>query len=200
MTNYRQVVLLLLQDQSYRQIASFAACSQTIIGKARRVLDNEHLTTPTQVNALTAEDLDRLFNDGRKSVPGEFVPVNLEKVTSARLGRKKPPLKVLWAKYLTHDTAPGTRFYGYEIFCQIVAEHVRTNDLTSPITHVPGHTKQVDWAGTRMQVTDPITRTTTMVSVFVATLPYSGLVFAYGCLDEKQAAWLGAHRCVLMLL
>ncbi|MBP1325042.1 transposase [Leucobacter exalbidus] len=194
MTNYRQIMLLLLQDQSYRQIASIAACSQTTISKARRVLHTEQLTTSTQINALTAEDLDRLFNDGRKSVPGEFVPVDIEKIIAARLGRKKPPLKVLWAKYLKHDPMPGARFYGYERFCQIVAEHVRTNDLTSPIVHVPGHTMQVDWAGTPMFITDPITRTTTKVSVFVATLPYSGLVFAYGCLDEKQPAWLDAHR------
>ncbi|SMY03155.1 hypothetical protein BAURA63_03738, partial [Brevibacterium aurantiacum] len=41
--------------------------------------------------------------------------------------------------------------------------------LTSPITHIPGHTMQVDWAGTPMWLTDPITRTTTKVSIFVAT-------------------------------
>ena len=53
---------------------------------------------------------------------------------------------------------------------------------------------QVDWAGTRMRLTDPISRRTTNVSVFVATLPYSGLVFAHGYLDEKLPAWLDAHR------
>ena len=68
------------------------------------------------------------------------------------------------------------------------------NDLTLPIAHVPGHTMQVDWAGTQMQLIDPITRETTRVSVFVASLPFSGMVFAYGCLDEKQPAWLDAHR------
>src|SRR5699024_8793538 len=34
----------------------------------------------------------------------------------------------------------------------------------------------------------------TKVSMFVATLPYSGMIFAYGCLDEKLAAWCDAHR------
>lgn len=59
---------------------------------------------------------------------------------------------------------------------------------------MPGHTMQVDWAGTRVALTDPISRRTTAVSVFVASLPFSGLVFAWGCLDEKQPAWLDAHR------
>lgn len=53
---------------------------------------------------------------------------------------------------------------------------------------------QVDWAGTKMQVVDPITGRTTKTSIFVATLPYSGLVFAYGYLDEKLGSWCDAHR------
>lgn len=53
---------------------------------------------------------------------------------------------------------------------------------------------QVDWAGTKMQVIDPITGRTAKVSIFVATLPYSGMVFAYGYLDEKLGSWCDAHR------
>lgn len=194
MTDYRFVMGLLVQGYAYRQIEAMAGCSHRAIAKARRVLDEEGLTTREQVDVLTAEDVDRLFTDGRKSVAAEFVPVDIDRVVTARLGRKKPPLKVLWSRYLQTDAAPGARFYGYERFCQIVAEHVRVNDLTLPIAHVPGHTMQVDWAGTPMQLTDPVTRQNTRVSVFVASLPFSGMVFAYGCLDEKQPAWLAAHR------
>ena len=194
MTDYRYVMGLLLQGLAYRQIEAMAGCSHRAIARARRVLDDERLTTAEQVEGLTAEDLDRLFTDGRKSVVAEFVAVDIETVVASRLRRKKPPLKVLWAMYLRSDAAPGARFYGYERFCQIVAEHVRVNDLTVPIAHVPGHTMQVDWAGTSMKVTDPITRGLTPVPVFVATLPFSGMVFAYGCPDEKQSAWCDAHR------
>jgi Integrase core domain len=194
MTDYRYVMGLLVQGLAYRQIEAMAGCSHRAIARARRVLDDEQLRTAEQVEALTAEELDRLFADGRKSAVAEFVPVDIDKVVAARLGRKKPPLKVLWGRYLRLDAAPGARFYGYERFCQIVAEHVRVNDLSLPIAHVPGHTMQVDWAGTPMRLTDPITRALTPVSVFVATLPFSGMVFAYGYLDEKQPAWCDAHR------
>lgn len=194
MTDYREIMKRLLDERSYRQIAAVLGCAPRTISKARRVLDDEKLATAEQIDALTAEDIDRLFSDGRKSVTGEFVPVDIDAIAAARLGRKKPPLKVLWAKYLQTAAAPGVRHYGYERFCQLVAEHVRVNNLTAPITHTPGHTLQVDWAGTRMRLTDPITRQHTNVSVFVATLPYSGLVFAYGTLDEKMAAWLDCHR------
>lgn len=194
MADYRLIMTLLVQQRPYRQIEVMACCSHRAIARARRVLESEGLSTSAQVEALTVEDLDRLFADGRKAASGDFVPVDVDKVVAARLGRKKPPLKVLWAQYLKSGDAPGARFYGYDRFCEIVTEHVRTNDLTAPIAHVPGHTMQVDWAGTRMSLTDPVSRRTTAVSVFVASLPYSGLVFALGCLDEKQPAWLDSHR------
>ncbi|RGE15233.1 IS21 family transposase [Leucobacter sp. wl10] len=171
-----------------------AKCSHRAIAKARRVLDAESVTTPEQLDALSSEDLDRLFSDGRRSVTSEFVLVDIDKIVAARVGRKKPPLKVLWSRYLNTEASPHAKFYGYDRFCELVAEHVRTHDLTAPITHAPGHTLQVDWAGTPMQLADPITRQHTRVSVFVATLPYSGLVFAYGTLDEKMPAWLDCHR------
>lgn len=53
---------------------------------------------------------------------------------------------------------------------------------------------QVDWAGTTMAVIDSVTGLATRISVFVATLPYSGMVFATGCVDERQPNWLAAHR------
>ena len=194
MTDYRYVMGLLVQGLAYRQIEAMAGCSHRAIARARRVLDEEQLSTAEQVAALSAEDLDRLFADGRKSVAGEFVPVDIDKVVTVRLGHTKPPLKVLWGQYLKSGAAAGARFYGYERFCQIVTEHVRANDLTAPIAHVPGHTMQVDWAGTTMTLTDPITRAVTPVAVFVATLPFSGMVFAYGCPDQRQSAWCDAHR------
>lgn len=194
MPDYRQLLNLLLDDFSYRQIESMAGCSHRTIAKAKKALGTRQLTTHAQVDALTDEDIDALFTDGRKASTGIFVPIDLDTVIRARVGRKKPPVKVLWAQYLRTPNPEGLRLYGYERFCQIIADHVRANDLTSPIAHIPGHTMQVDWAGTRMHLTDPITRARTPVSIFVASLPYSGMIFANGCLDEKQAAWCHAHR------
>ena len=109
--------------------------------------------------------------------------------------RSGGPQSFKYSRYLNTPTpTPSARHYRYERFCQIIAEHVRTHDLTSPITHIPGHTMQVDWAGTPMWITDPITRAMAKVSIFVATLPYSGMIFAYGCLNEKLSAWCDAHR------
>lgn len=71
MADYRQVMTLLLQGYPYRQIESMAGCSHRTIAKAARVLEEEVLSTPEQVEALSVEELDRLFADGRKNAAGQ---------------------------------------------------------------------------------------------------------------------------------
>ena len=74
MTDYRQIMKLLLKEQSYRQIAAVLGCAPRTISKARRVLEDEHLVTVEQVDALTAEARGtagsrsgRVHRGGRKS-------------------------------------------------------------------------------------------------------------------------------------
>lgn len=194
MTDYRLVMSLLIQNMSYRQIESLAACSHTTIARAKKICRDHNLTTTAQIKELGAEDIDALFTDGRKTPSAEFVAFDVAATVKKRTGSHKPPLRVLWADYLDTDAGPGQRHYSYQRFCQIIADYVDVNDLTMRITHIPGHTMQVDWAGTKMAVFDPLTGRKTKVSVFVATLPYSGMVFARGYLDEKSPNWLDAHQ------
>ena len=98
MADYRLILSLIVQGYSYRQIEAMARCSHRAIAKAHSVVKDQSLTTMDQVDALTVDDLDRFFTDGRKSVDGDFVPINVDAVINARVGRKKPPLKVLWAR------------------------------------------------------------------------------------------------------
>ena len=193
MTDYRLVMSLLLQDRSYRDIEAIAGCSHRTVAKAKKVCHEHGLTATSQVEALSVEEIDALFTDGRKTPSKEFVAFDVAAAVKKRTGKNKLPLRVLWANYLDTDGTPGQRHYSYQRFCQIIGEYVEVNELTMRITHVPGHTMQVDWAGTKMAIFDPVTGTKTTVSVFVASLPYSGMVFACGCLDEKMPNWLDAH-------
>ena len=192
MTNYRLIMRLLLAGSSYREIQARCGVAHATIAKARKTLDHHQLTTPAQLDGLHDDDLHCLVGDGRMTVAGEFVPIDLDTVIAARTGRKKTPLNVLWADYLTLPST-GLRHYSYERFRQLVAEHVDATGLTARITHIPAHTMQVDWAGTAMRLFDPTHARGAKVSIFVASLPYSGLLFACACPNQRQAAWLWAH-------
>ena len=193
-TDYRLILTLLLRGLSYRQIEANAACSHRAIARAKKVLDTHQWSTEAQITALTRQDLDTLFTDGRRLTSEDFLTPNFDAITRARSRHKKPSLRQLWTQYLDHPAPASLAYYSYDRFCELVAEHVATHDLTAVITHQPAHTMQVDWAGTPMATTDPITGKTQKVHVFVATLPYSGMIFACGQPDQKMGAWLDAHR------
>lgn len=194
MTNYQLIMTLLLRGNSYRTIQAHCGAAHATIAKARKALDQHNLTTGAQIMGHSNEDLALMIGDGRATTAGEFVTIDIDTIIKARTGRKKTPLNVLWANYLNIPAPEGLRHYSYERFRQLVNRHIAAQGLTTRVHHIPGHTCQVDWAGTTMQLIDPISRKTTKVSIFVATLPYSGLVFAHGLLDQRQPSWLAAHR------
>ena len=194
MTDYRAVMKLLVQQRSYRQIEQQLGCSHRAISRSNQVLRSLGIRTVDQVLALTDDELDELFVDGRSTGQGEFVPIDFDAVVKARTGRNKQTLQVLWARYTSTPALPGQLHYSYDRFRQLVASHVDAAGLTARITHTPGHTMQVDWAGTKMRLFDPYGAPGMKVSVFVASMPYSGMIFALACPDERQHSWLDAHH------
>lgn len=193
-TNYRLIMHLLLGGSSYRMIQARCGAAHATIAKATKTLEECRITTSAQLDGYNDDDLAALVGDGRMTMAATFVPIDFDTVVTARTGRKKTPLNVLWADYLTLPAAEGLRHYSYERFRQLIGQEVQAHGLTARIQHIPGHTMQVDWAGTKMRIIDSVTRRATSISVFVATLPYSGMVFAYGCVDQRQPNWLAAHR------
>lgn len=90
MTVYKRVMTLLVQSYPYRHIQTIAGCSPRTIAKVRKVLDANQITGQAQVDALSAEEIDALFTDGRKSIDAEFVPVDVDAIVKARVGRRSP--------------------------------------------------------------------------------------------------------------
>ena len=89
MTDYRTVMKLLVQQRSYRQIEQQLGCSHRAISRANQALRSLGLTTAQQVAALTNDELDEIFVDGRSSGQGEFVPIDFDAVVKARTRRVK---------------------------------------------------------------------------------------------------------------
>ena len=193
MTDYRAVMDQVLKGWSVRKICSSLRCSHTTVQKARDALVEHDITTREQLRGVADHELVDWFVDGRSHAQGDFVPIDFDAVAKARTGRNKVTLQVLWGRYTAQPAGTGQRYYSYERFRQLVAQHVDAAGLTVRITHAPGHTMQVDWAGTKMRLFDPTGGQGSKVSIFVASLPYSGMVFACACADERQDAWLAAH-------
>ena len=103
MTDYRAVMKLLVQQRSYRQIEQQLGCSHRAISRSNQVLRSLGIRTLDHILALTDDELDELFVDGRSTGQGEFVPIDFDAVVKARTGRNKQTLQVLWGA-LHHHT------------------------------------------------------------------------------------------------
>ena len=62
MTDYRQLMRLVLDKVPYREIAARQGCSQRTIAKVRRVLDEHQLAAVSQIDALMPARCARLVS------------------------------------------------------------------------------------------------------------------------------------------
>ena len=77
---------------------------------------------------------------------------------------------------------------------RVFAARAAQLDVTARLEHVPGDKVFIDWTGDCPHLTDPVTGRRMKAQVFVAVLPYSGLIFAQATPDQRMA-WSGSRAC-----
>lgn len=82
----------------------------------------------------------------------------------------------------------GKKKYGYSQFCTLFTDHVRTHDLVAVLHHEPGRAMLVDWAGDTIDLVDAVTGEVTRVVLFIAVLPFSGVLFCRAYANMKSEA------------
>lgn len=194
MVDYPKVMRLLLEGRSYRQIGALLSVAPATVSKAAKAVEKLGVDSPEQLDMIPADRIAAVVADGRRRVVSEFAPIDFDAVLRARTGRKKIALNVLWMNYVDSVAACGLKPYSYERFRQLVANEVGMRGLTARIEHSPGRTMQVDWSGTKIPVVNPVTGGRWAASIFVASLPYSGMIFATARRDQTQHSWHEAHR------
>lgn len=187
MANYRKIMDLLLSERSYRDIATIVGCSQRDIARTRRVI-NEHGITSSQ--SITDEDL-TLWLPDRRRVVDEYDQPDFEGVLDRRRHQRHFTLLQAWRRYT--DAVSEKKKYGYSQFCALFAEYVNRNDLVGVLHHEPGRAMLVDWAGDTLDIVDAVDGVVSKAYLFVAVLPYSGLIYCQAFLNMKTPAWLDAH-------
>lgn len=191
-TDYRLILLSLLDGQTYTDITTALRCSSKSIAAARKVLTTHHLDTEA-VAALGVEELQRLFPDERRGRDDSFAPVDCDAIVTRLRGDRDLTIKVEWERYRRDCLTNGLKPYGQSQFYAFLSDYLTVTGLSWPLTHHPGRTMFVDWSGTKMRIGAPGDPDAVAVSVFVATLPHSGLIFARCYIDETSPRWLKAH-------
>lgn len=189
MVDYRRIMALLLQGRSYREVVETAGCSHRDVSRARQAIKDHGITSP---EAVADAEIAAWFPDGRRRVSEEYERPEFTSVLEAMKHRRHFTLLQGWRRYADVAGA-GKKKYGYAQYCALFAEWARTNDLVAVLHHEPGRAMLVDWAGDTLDLVDRVDGEVVKTYLFVAVLPYSGVVFCRAYTDMKSEAWLDAH-------
>jgi len=190
MTDYRAIMTLVLQGRSYRDVVAAVGCSHRDVAAARKMIAAKGITG-TGLAQMSGTELRGLFPDGRSRVSDRYDVPDFARVVASM--RSNPHFTVLqaWRGYV--GSRSSNRKYGYSQYCHLFGEYAVRNDLVATLHHEPGRAMFVDWAGDTLPIADALTGEVVKAYLFVAVLPFSGMVFCTGFMTMGMDTWIAAH-------
>ncbi len=165
-------------------------CSRRDVSRAKKAITEKGLTKDSAAG-LSAGEVAELFPDGRRRAGSGFVAPDFASVVEAMKANRHYTRQQAWHRYIS---APGEGLrYSYSQFCQLFNDYAEAHDVMATLHHEPGRVMLVDWAGDTIAVVEAVTGEVTKARLFVAVLPYSGMLFCAATADMKQAAWTAVH-------
>ena len=191
MTNYRKILEMHSQGFSQRSIESSVHSSHQTVKAALDRAKELNISWPLDDN-VTNEVLDELFYGELKSGITPYAAIDYSYI-HRELSKKGVTLTLLWNEYCERAYANGEKPYMSTQFGDKYRRWARVTKATMRVTHKPGDTMQVDWAGGTIPYYDPITGEEYKAYLFVAALPCSSYLYVEACTDMKHESWLMCH-------
>lgn len=189
MADYRRIMALVMEGRSYRDVVQTAGCSHRDVARTRQVINEQGITS---MAAVTNAEIAEWFPDGRRRVSAEYEQPEFGPVLKKMKSLRHYTLLQAWRRYADAPGA-GLKKYGYAQYCALFAEWARTNDVVAILHHEPARAMFVDWAGDTLDLVDQVDGQITPAVLFVAVLPYSGVLFCRAYTSMKSEDWLDAH-------
>ena len=190
MADYRAIMTLVLLGRSYRDVVAAVGCSHRDVAAARKVIAARGITG-TGLAQMSDSELAGLFPDGRAKVSDRYQVPDFAAVVRSMRSNRHFTLLQAWRVYLGSQ-ADG-RKYGYSQYCHLFGEYAVRNDLVATLHHEPGRAMFVDWAGDTVAIADAVTGEVVKAYLFVAVLPFSGMVFCRGFTTMGMDSWIAGH-------
>jgi transposase len=190
-TRYREIIRLHSLGKSPAEIAASVGCDRGTASRAVKTAEEAGLTWPLP-DELGDVGLKRLLYPGKYGPRGAFRQPDYGWV-HRELKRKGVTRSLLYEEYCDSCRASGESPCSASTFNNGYAEWSSKQNIVMHIQRKPGEKMEVDWAGTKMQVTERTTGEILDVYVFVACLPFSGKLYAEGFFKMDSECWLTAH-------
>lgn len=192
MVNYREILRLHSVGDSQRTIASVVKSSRDTVAMVLKVAKAAGVTWPLDED-VSNKDLQEMLFPGKYESQTSFVEPDYTYI-HRELARNGVTLTLLWSEYCDRTRGDGGVPYMYTQFCEKYRRWARITKATMRISHKPGDTVQVDWAGDPLYYTDTDSGEDHPAYIFVAVLPCSWYTYADAreCMNSEN--WLLCHK------
>jgi transposase len=88
--------------------------------------------------------------------------------------------------------------YSYSRYCYHLHHHLKNRDLSMHLEYEPADTIMIDFAGKKLAYMDPDTGELIECQVFVAILPFSGLIFSMAVHSQRSEDFIACINAMLL--
>lgn len=151
--------------------------------KEAQIASDHELTTQVYNNDLLDHDAERLAE-----LTDHFnrCGTELEKTGVTR--------QLLWQEYLQQHPDG----YSYSRYCYHLQEYQKQGDLSMHLEYIPGDVMMIDFAGKKRFYIDQSTGEQITCEVFIAILPYSGLIFCKAVHSQQTADFIDCINSMMI--
>ena len=191
MVDYREILRLKSLDYNNTNIASCVHSSRNTIQEVLNIAQAMQIRWPL-ADDVTNQMLQTLLYPNRakqdedRMIP-DFPMIHRE------LAKKGVTLTLLWTEYCSDAYAAGKKPYMSTQFGDLYRRWARVSRATMRITRKPGDMLEVDWAGSTIDIYDPVTGEITSAYLFVAVLSCSLYTYAEACPNMKEDTFILCH-------
>lgn len=192
MEQLKQVLKLYSEGQSIKGVVRLTGLSRNTVRSYLLRASEDGCHTTKQSDAALADifynqDVAAYRSDRYQQLLKHFEGSERE------LSRTGVTRQLLWREYL--DLHPDG--YAYSQYCYHLQQFLCKKDVVMHLEYKPAEQTMVDFAGKKYHYVDEQTGERISCEVFVATLPYSGLIFCIAVQSQKTPDMLAASNQML---
>ena len=194
MEQLKQILQLKNDGIGIREIARRTGISRNSVRKYLALLD---APAPAAAEALTNKELaDKAYNNDQLELNAQKHQQLFHHFQSApsELSRTGVTRQLLWKEYLQQHPDG----YGYSQYCYHLNQHLKHKDVTMHLQYNPADMLMIDFAGKKQHYVDMHTAERFECQVFIAVLPFSGLIFCHAVPSQQTHDFAACINAMLL--
>lgn len=189
MRKIREVLRLKAEGRTHREISRSLSMGETTVRQCLSRAGRAGLSWPLR-EEVDDDALERRLYSPRGRPAGQVPRPEPDWATiQQELKRPHVTRALLWQEY----KALHPDGYQYSEFCERSRAFAKRLPVWMRQEHKGGEKMFVDWAGSKIPYTDPVTGERREASLFVAVMGASSKTFARASATEREAEWLSNH-------